>query len=1056
MKRFWLAALAVALAASPAHARDWFVRAGSEGGDGSKEKPFKDPYLALEKAEAGDAIHVTKGTYHGKLDTGNWTIDVPNVTLLGGYDDAFTTRDPWSNPSELRCVKDSKARHSGTIILGGKDHTGTILDGFVIDGLEMNKYGGDEPYGDIDLRFCLRETLVNLSLPNCQVRNCLIVNSSADGCSLTANGTRFENNIVVNCVAPQLVELRSPPPALEKDAKPAVVKGNTLLFSWSPNYGKGGPDGIGIKVWSGCKAEITDNVIQNCDNHGIFLDTRPDRVVLKNNVFRMNGYDNVKFFMEGRDVAVDDSNMGDMDEVGLKACEGNEAKDPELGGFDPKWMERFINRTAAERGKVKMDDWNKLRQLAGAPLQAEGGKGPSGFAMAWDWTKALKLVPKVKQGAHPKKLEVKLAAAGATASKSYEKATFDQVFKSNGSLDGKAVELVVCFGDQKSQFYYSGVEEKGGWMGVELFDGNVKEPSGLAPWAYFKKGTNAQKYIEGCRTFHGRVGEIMEKFTCRGTVKHDAATTMSQKTTFLIEQVEPYVEQVVDAKRPVGRDWFVRAGSSGNGSKEKPFKDPWQALEKCESGDTIHVAEGEYFGKLKSGYWTIDVPYLALVGGYDKDFTERDPWKHPTRLGFAPDSKSWTEGSYLRGEGECPGFILDGFVLDGKDVNRYKEDGDLRPSESTRHGLCEVNGDGLIVRNCIMVNGSLGSVGSTSAYGLIENNIMINFHWMNLQLTPAVNQRPWVVKNNTLLFSWYDKGGEGHGSVGIALYTRGDTMFEADANIIGYCDEYGIMSSTDAKKVKVTNNVFVKNLFAHYTDMRALVVDDKTMKMFGDAGFAAATGNRCDLEPQLPFDKAWMQVYLGRSMAMPGKVEQNDWNKLRELMGLPQVATGGAAAMGYARAYPWKAACSLFPQNPECKAGARPVKLEAKFEGKAPEAAEEKSYDACEYPTFQNQVDTVDGKSIEVVVTFGEMKESTTYPYLAQCTGEAWGCLDIMGPEGKESGLPTLGFFKHGTRLERALKKTDASSKYKIRGTAHKGTNFTRGTMQIDSIEKVD
>ena len=52
-----------------------------------------------------------------------------------------------------------------------------------------------------------------------------------------------------------------------------------------------------------------------------------------------------------------------------------------------------------------------------------------------------------------------------------------------------------------------------------------------------------------------------------------------------------------------GRDWFVRAGSSGDGSREKPLGDPWEALDKCEAGDAIHVAAGKYFGKMGDAQW---------------------------------------------------------------------------------------------------------------------------------------------------------------------------------------------------------------------------------------------------------------------------------------------------------------------------------------------------------------------------------------------------------------------------------------------------------------------
>ncbi|RKG92805.1 hypothetical protein D7V88_04920 [Corallococcus terminator] len=51
-----LVVLALLCLAFPAHARDWFVRAGAVGGDGSREKPFRDPFQAIT-----EAIRVTGG-----------------------------------------------------------------------------------------------------------------------------------------------------------------------------------------------------------------------------------------------------------------------------------------------------------------------------------------------------------------------------------------------------------------------------------------------------------------------------------------------------------------------------------------------------------------------------------------------------------------------------------------------------------------------------------------------------------------------------------------------------------------------------------------------------------------------------------------------------------------------------------------------------------------------------------------------------------------------------------------------------------------------------------
>src|SRR5581483_102918 len=98
------------------------------------------------------------------------------------------------------------------------------------------------------------------------------------------------------------------------------------------------------------------------------------------------------------------------------------------------------------------------------------------------------------------------------------------------------------------------------------------------------------------------------------------------------------------------REWFIREGAEGgDGSLAKPFADPWQALEKCESGDVIHVAGGKYYGKLNGGVWELPFANIQLIGGYDKDFKTRDPWTNRTQLLWEPTSKN----RFLRPRLQC-------------------------------------------------------------------------------------------------------------------------------------------------------------------------------------------------------------------------------------------------------------------------------------------------------------------------------------------------------------------------------------------------------------------
>ena len=80
------------------------------------------------------------------------------------------------------------------------------------------------------------------------------------------------------------------------------------------------------------------------------------------------------------------------------------------------------------------------------------------------------------------------------------------------------------------------------------------------------------------------------------------------------------------------KDVYVSLSSGKNknaGTKEAPFKNIWKAVEKAQPGDVIHVAEGNYPGKMKCGWVQLDKP-VSLVGGYSSDFSVRDPLKHKT------------------------------------------------------------------------------------------------------------------------------------------------------------------------------------------------------------------------------------------------------------------------------------------------------------------------------------------------------------------------------------------------------------------------------------------
>ena len=385
----------------------------------------------------------------------------------------------------------------------------------------------------------------------------------------------------------------------------------------------------------------------------------------------------------------------------------------------------------------------------------------------------------------------------------------------------------------------------------------------------------------------------------RGIVKFDSSANLVVKGIILVDSITPMVEisPIEEKPRPVGKDWFVRAGSAGDGSREQPFKDPWQALDAAKPGDTIHVTEGEYFGRLKSGKWTVKTPYLTMLGGYDNDFKVRDPWKQPTRLGFMQSPSGGGYDSYVMGEEDHSGFIFDGFVLDGKDVNRLDEKGNLQERYPGKE-LIQLRSPNAVLRNCIFVNSAGAAILTWGDNTLIENNLILNCNYYAIDIT-STPDHPFTIRNNTILFTWCADRQSGSG--GDAIRSFAGTRFNLEGNIIGYCDGVAVQTPTPFKNMRITGNVFTSNRIANFCNGGNIVIEDNNVGMLKELGFVAADNNEV-MDPKMAFDEKWWTDYAGRE-----------------------------GLNFFARQYDWRKCLDLLPQNPECEAGARPLKLEVRF-----------------------------------------------------------------------------------------------------------------------------
>ena len=77
---------------------------------------------------------------------------------------------------------------------------------------------------------------------------------------------------------------------------------------------------------------------------------------------------------------------------------------------------------------------------------------------------------------------------------------------------------------------------------------------------------------------------------------------------------------------------YVREGNNGDGTISNPYGYLWIALFGAEPGDVIHITEGYYRGRDSAGVFAIDKTDITIAGGYNHDFTERNPFLYSTIL----------------------------------------------------------------------------------------------------------------------------------------------------------------------------------------------------------------------------------------------------------------------------------------------------------------------------------------------------------------------------------------------------------------------------------------
>lgn len=404
-------------------------------------------------------------------------------------------------------------------------------------------------------------------------------------------------------------------------------------------------------------------------------------------------------------------------------------------------------------------------------------------------------------------------------------------------------------------------------------------------------------------------------------------------------------------------DIYVSLSTGANknaGSKEAPLKNLWKAIENAQPGDVIHVAEGNYPGKMKCGWIQLDKP-VSLVCGYAPDFSVRDPIAHPTMLQPTNDQnekKGNAMALLLVNFNNKPftGFTMtiDGLILDDGFASSYhatkgKPDGfetgmwlegpaknldDKFPS-ANRYSLFAQLGYGtegdIVIRNCTFVNGSNFGANINWFKGKVtmENNVFCNNRMIGANVQSS-NGKPgeveWEFANNTVLFTWSRLNDLADMGFGI----RTNTGVDADIhdNIIGLNVLTGFDNTKGNPKQKSTeidDNIFFLNresdiqMTVSPSIAKVRVEDFEDLE--GTDGIESIEDNESLSDPSVfagRINAQYLNAFLSMKYSESTKLDEGACNGLRSVLGLPLQGTITTVCDMYANRYPQADALKLF------------------------------------------------------------------------------------------------------------------------------------------------
>lgn len=1079
-----------------ASAADWFVAPGAPTGDGSRQKPFHDPWRALEVAAPGDRIHIAEGTYLGRHDRSAWEVDRPSLTLLGGYNAGFAVRNPWKHPTVLAYNPDFEGTNESNLLVGRGNHNGVIIDGLVFDGSGRNTYDSSPPRA-LQRSLSMVGHLLSVASAEVTVRNCVFLNSRTGAVEARGPAFRFENNLLLNHLGQPVVTLRDP---AGTDKRPATIKSNTFAFALDdsdPPMGKGGEKGTALRV--ACPTAIDSNVFIGCGNQAISIFTQAERVSIDRNVFWLSLRAHVSAREGGKEAVIGEKNLEEMEDLGLKSAAGNTTADVAFTGLGKEWVDAVTHHLLVAYASPPKEALAKLRASYGLPETPSKEGRPEGGVMAplVEVTTACAVGIRSDAGARPVELTVDLAAATPPPPPAtYERVHWAELATGNPGLNGRRVEVRVAMGNERNGFVLKDTTAEKHLGFDVMHPGGESLPEQLHVYAT-RYGLAHRQWEQSAKSNNPR--EVEDWYLLRGIYR--VVEGGRQKATLEVEQIvstEPPPKPKVT--RPQGRDWFVRAGATGgDGTREKPFRDPFQALEKAEGGDAIHVAGGDYFGKLRSASWKISVRNLSLIGGYDTQFATRDPWKHSTRLMMSPDvaaaDKAKHPVKFLETTIPADGLVVDGFVFDGASINNYHDaaaGGALKLGNTPIGPMVQLIGGPLTVRNCVFANACGAAADLSGAEGVFENNVIVNTSGTGLNIL-ANGPGPWVVRGNTFLFAADPTARAGSGrstAAGSLMVLRGRCAARVERNLFGFADNYAIRATTPRQKLMLDQNAFVGNAYCHYTDANLVWLHDATWdRRLADSGLGSARDNVRQFPQGVALDRKHLDLVLPRLFNFKGRYDTAGWASVAASAGAsvkPATEAGPAPATQpkpaekpkeqslddlmaelnkikteipaeveapkgppYCPAYQVAKAMELAGAE-STTVGARRVPLTATFTG-ATTAEGNKTYQKITFEQVATGRDALAGQPVEFDAKPPRSAGSGGTPP-ADLSADLFTGYVMQTTDGSHPRLPITIFVRRDSAASRVMERSTTTDTVKVRGMARVLPNYRGLVVVADSL----